>query len=117
MDSKTRTLIGQENMLVFIDDIQLGGGNRQKRIVLPGLIEKFIINIQLQHIAGFQPGIPVCSAAVELNALDADIFLRQRCWQQRDCFSQKTIQPLAGIIGANGKFLHIGFLNLCLRSP
>ena len=83
VDSQTRALIHQQNMLIFIDDIQLGGGNRQEGIVFPGLIEKLIVDIELEYIPCFEPCVPLRSGAVELDALDADVFLGQRRWQQR----------------------------------
>ena len=52
MHRKTRAFIDQQNVLVLIDDVQLGGGNRQVGVVLPGFIEKLVVDIKLQYVSG-----------------------------------------------------------------
>ena len=94
-------------MLIFINDIQFGCSDSKVGIVFPRLIEKLIIDIELKHISGFQTGIPVNALAVAFDALDADVFLRQRGRKQGDRLGQKTVQALAGIIGADGEFFHL----------
>ena len=84
VDRKTGPLIHQQDMLIFVDDIQLGSGNGQKSIILPRFIKKLIVDIELKHIPRLKPGVPLRSGAVEFDALDADIFLGQRCGQKRD---------------------------------
>ena len=69
MDRKARPLVHQQDVLVFVYDVQLGGCHRQVGIVLPGLVEEFVVDVQLQHIARFQTGIPVSPLAVSLDAL------------------------------------------------
>ena len=47
-----RPLVHQQNVLILVDDVQLGGGHRQIGVVLPGLIEKFVVDVQLQNVPG-----------------------------------------------------------------
>ena len=107
VDSQPRPLIRQQNVLVLVDDVQFGVGHGEEGVVLSGLVEKFVVDVKLQHIPGLQPGVPLHPGTVALDALDADVFLRQRGRQQRDGLRKKPIQPLPGIVGADGKFLHV----------
>ena len=45
VDSKPRPLVHQQNVLVLVDDVQLGGGYGEIGVVLPGLIEKFVVDV------------------------------------------------------------------------
>ena len=45
----------------------------QKQGIFPGLLKKFIVNIDLEHIAFRQPLIPLAPRAVALHQLDPDI--------------------------------------------
>jgi len=82
MDGKPRPLVHQEDVLVLVDNGKLGSRHGQVGVVLPGLVEELVIDIQLKDIALFQPGVPVGAGVVELDALDADILLGQRRRQQ-----------------------------------
>ena len=53
MDSKTRPFVHQQDVLILIDNVQLRGRNGQIGIILPGLVEKFIVDIKLEYIAFF----------------------------------------------------------------
>ena len=103
---QTRTLVYQQNVFILVDDVQLGGCHGEVGVVLPGLVEEFVIDIQLQHISRLQPGIPLRSCAVELDALDADVFLGQGGGEQGNGFGQKPVQPLACVVGTDGKLFH-----------
>ena len=107
MDRQTGSLVNQQDMLVFVNDVQFWGGHGQVSIVFPGLVKKFIIDVQLQHITGIQPGIPVNALAVAFDALQADIFLCQRGRQQGNRLREKAVQTLTGIILGNCKFFHL----------
>ena len=112
MDRKTGPLVHQEDVLVLIDDTELRGRHGQVGVVLTGLVEKLIIDIKLEHIALFQPGVPLRSCVVELDALDTDVFLGQRGGQQRHRLGQKTVQPLTGIVLFDFEFFHSVYLLL-----
>ena len=86
MDSQTGPLVDQKDMLVFIDDVQLGRSYSQIGIVLSGLIEKFVIDVQLKHIAYVQSGVPLDPFTVAFDPLQADIFLGKGSRQQGNGF-------------------------------
>ena len=52
MHRKTGALINQQNIFVLVDDVQPGGGHRQIGVILSGLVEEFVIDIQLQNVSG-----------------------------------------------------------------
>ena len=91
MHRKAGALVHKQNVFVLVDDVQIGIRHGEVGVVLPGLVKKLVVDIQLQDIALLQPGIPVDALAVALDALDADIFLRQRGRKQRDCLRKETI--------------------------
>ena len=99
---QSRPLVHQQNLVVLIHDVQLGGGHGEISIILPGLVEKFVVDIQLKHIAPFQSGVPLGSGTVELDALDTNILLCQRGREQGNGLGKKTIQPLTGIVMLDG---------------
>ena len=91
MHRKAGALVHKQNVFVLVDDVQLGICHGEVGVIFPGLVEKFVVDIQLQNVAFLQAGVPVNALAVALDALDADIFLRQRGRKQRDCLRKKTI--------------------------
>ena len=117
MHRKTWALVHQQDVLIFIYDIQFGCGNCQIGIVLPGFVEKLIIDVQLQHIARLQPHIPLCPAPIALDPLDTDIFLGQRCRKQRNSLGKKAVKPLPCIIISYSKFLHNAPIKYSYRFP
>ena len=91
MHRKAGALVHKQNVFVLVDDVQIRIRHGEVGVVLPGVVKKLVVDIQLQDIALLQPGVPVNALAVALDALDADIFLRQRGRKQRDCLRKKTI--------------------------
>ena len=83
--------VRQQDVFVLVDDAQLGIRHGEVGVVLPGLVKKLVVDIQLQDIALLQPGVPVDALAVALDALDADIFLRQGRRKQRNCLRKKAV--------------------------
>ena len=106
MDSLPGGLVDQQNLLVLIEQVQLRCSYRQIGVVLVGLVEEFVVDVELHQIAGLQPGIPGGGPAVDLAALAPEHFLRQRPRQGRAGLGQKAVHPLAGVVGANGEFPH-----------
>ena len=100
------TLIHQQNVLVLIDDVQLGSRHGQIGVILPGCIEKLIVDVQLQSIPRLQPGVPLGPGSVAFDPLQAYVFLGQGGRQQGHGLGKEPVQPLSGIIGPNRQFLH-----------
>ena len=51
----------------------------------------------MQHVALLQALIPLGPGTVALDALEANVFLKQRRGQQGQTFGHKAVQPLTGI--------------------
>ena len=51
MNCQAGTLIHKQNMIVFIDNVQLRCGDSQISIVFSGFVEEFVIDVQLQYIS------------------------------------------------------------------
>lgn len=108
MDRQTGPLVHQDDLVILIDDVQLRRRHGQVSIVLPGCIEKLVIDIELQNVADLQPVVPLAAASVALDALDADIFLGQGCRKKRYGLGKIPVQPLTGIVFFDGKLFHSG---------
>ena len=67
--------------------------------------QKFVVDVQIQHITDLQTRGDFRTLAVELDTLDADIFIQQRLRQIRKAFGQILIQTLIGVVFFN----HYGF--------
>ena len=106
VNGNARTLIHQQDVVILVDDGQLGNGYGEVGVVFPGLVEKFVIDIQLEHITLVQPGIPLHALAPQLDALDADIFLGQGGGEKGDGLGKETVQALACVVRSYDKFFH-----------
>ena len=60
----------------------------------------------MQRISGGQARIALGALAVELDALEADVFLRQRGREQGNGLGQKAVEPLPGVILGDREFFH-----------
>ena len=62
----------------------------------------------MQKIALGKARIALGALAVELHALEADVFLRERGGQERDGFGEEAVEPLARVIFRDLEFFHGG---------
>ena len=106
-----RPLVHQQQVFVLVDNVQLGLEHRQEGIFRGGNVEELVVDVELEHVALHQPVVPLGPLAVALDPLDADIFLCQGRREQGEGFAQPAVQPLARVVGADGKFPH-RFANL-----
>jgi len=106
VNHQTGPLVQQEDVFVLVENVQFGLEKGQEEVILPGLLEKFVVDIQLQHIAGLQPLIPLTALSVALDALDADVFLQQRDREQGHRLGKEAVQPLTCVIFSDGEFTH-----------
>ena len=86
MDGLAGLFIDEQNVFVLIDNIELRYVNREVGVFLLGGVKKLVVDIELDRIAEMEPRIAFCSLAVYLNALEADVFLKQRSGEQRNGF-------------------------------
>ena len=98
--------VHEQDVFVLIDDVELRRRHRQIGVGLGGLVEKLVVDIELQHIALLQARVALRAGVVALDTLEADILLRQRGGQQRNGLCQKAVEPLPGVIAADGQFFH-----------
>ena len=106
VDHQPRPFVDQEQVLILIEDVQLGLEHRQEGVLRGGGVEKLVVDVKLEQVPLGQTGVPLGPLAVELDPLDADVFLGQRGREKGEGFGQPPVQPLAGVIGAHGEFPH-----------
>jgi len=93
-------------VLILIDDPDVVGGIHKIERGL-GLFEKLIVNIKLHQIAwneflSFFGALPV-----DFDALDTNVFIKQRSGQARHGLGDKFVQTLSGIVLVDSKFPHL----------
>ena len=98
--------IQQEDVFVLVDDVQPGRADLEVRVFLARFFKKLVVDIELDGIARVQPRVAFGALAVELDALEADVFLQQRFRQKRHGFAHKTVETLARVVVPDGKLLH-----------
>ena len=98
--------VHKQDVFILIDDVELRCRHRQIGVGLGGLVEKLVVDIKMQHIALLQARVALRAGVVALDTLEADILLRQRGGQQRNGLGQKAVEPLPGVIAADGQFFH-----------
>ena len=86
MDGLPGLFVDEQNVFVLIDDVQFRCTDGEVSVFLLGRVEKFVVDVKLDRIAEMEPRIAFCSLAVYLNALEADVFLKQRSGEQRNGF-------------------------------
>ena len=86
VDGLSGLFVDEQNIFVLIDNIELRRVNREVGIFLLGGVKKLVVDVKLDRIAEMEPRIAFCSLAVYLNALEADVLLKQRSGEQRNGF-------------------------------
>ena len=62
----------------------------------------------MQQIALGEARVALGAFAVELHALEADVFLRQRGGQQGNGLGEEAVEPLARVVLCDLEFFHGG---------
>ena len=106
VDHQTGPLVRQQDVLILIEDVQLGLVEGQKGVLRGGLVEKLIVDIQLEHVPHIEAHVPLGALPVHLYPLEPDVLLGQRSGEQGQGLGQPAVQPLARVVLSDGKLLH-----------
>ena len=101
-----RLLVGEKNVFILVDDGETRRADLEIGVILSELLKKLVADIQLKNVSLAQTGIAPGAFAVELDALETDVFLQQRLRQQGNGFSDKSIEPLACVVAFDSKLFH-----------
>ena len=113
VDHHSRPLVHQQKVLVLVDDVKLGLEDREEGVLRGRGVEELVVDVELKHVPLHQPGVPLGPLAVDLYPLDADILLGQGGGEQGQGLAQPAVQPLPGVVGSDGEFLHGRASSLC----
>ena len=105
VDHHAGAFVQQQQIPVLIKDLQPGLDHPEKGVVRGGRVEKLVVDIELKHVPGLEPRVPLGGLPVEPHPLQPEIFLGQRGGEEGDRLVQPAVQPLAPVVGADGKFL------------
>lgn len=94
----TGGLIKQKNVFIFVNDAQLRRGNGQVNVLLAGRLKEFIVDIALEDVSLAELLFARGARTVYFDALQPDVFLRQRGGEQRDRLAEKAVEPLSGVV-------------------
>ena len=89
--------------LVLVDDADLRCDDGQIDVVLVRRVEELVVDVALDEIALAETLVPRGARAVDLDALDAHVLLRQRRGEQGDRLGEKAVEPLARVVFSDGK--------------
>ena len=106
VDQQAGALVHQEDVLVLIDDVQLGLEDGEEGVLRGGGVEELIVDVELEHIAHRQAGVPLGALSVELHPLEADVFLGQGSGEEGQGLAQPAVQTLPGVVFCHGKLSH-----------
>ena len=106
MAEKARPLGADQKVLVLVDDVQLGGEDREEGVVLPGSVEELVVDIELQQVARLEPVVPLGAFAVDLHPLEPDVLLGQGGGEEGQGLAQPAVKPLSGVVFSHGELSH-----------
>ncbi len=66
---KAGALVADDDVLVLVNDVQLGPEYRQEGVILGGSVKEFVVDVQLEKIPCVQPVVPLRPLAVDLYPL------------------------------------------------
>ena len=106
MDDHSGGLIKQHDVFILIDDMQPWVDDREVDVLLARRFKEFVVEVKLEPVALAQAVVALGAGSVDLDALEADVLLRQRGGQQGNGLEQKAVEPLVGVIFMDGKLSH-----------
>ena len=106
VDDHSGGLIKQQNVLILVKDVQLWICDGEVDVLLARRFKELVVEVKLEPVALAQAVVALGAGSVDLDALEADVLLRQRGGQQGNGLEQKAVEPLVGVIFLDGKLSH-----------
>ena len=111
-----RLFVHEQDVFVLIDDIEPGGRDLAPGIFLPRRFKKLVREIDAHRVALGEARLALCRAAVDLYILFPQRLLQQRFRDKRRRLAHEPVEPLPGVVPADGKFLHCPSASVSSRS-
>ena len=99
-------LVEQQNVLILVKDVQLWICDGEVDVLLARRFKELVVEVKLEPVALAQAVVALGAGSVDLDALEADVLLRQRGGQQGNGLEQKAVEPLISVIFLDGKLSH-----------
>ena len=106
VNDKPGWLVEQQNVLILVKDVQLWICDGEGDILLARRFYELVVEVMLEPLGLAQAVVSLGAGSVDLDALEADVLLRQRGGQQGNGLEQKAVEPLVGVIFMDGKLSH-----------
>ena len=106
VDDHSGGLIKQHDVFILIDDMQPWVDDREIDVLLARRFKELVVEVKLEPVALAQAVVALSAGSVDLDALEADVLLRQRGGQQGNGLAEKAVEPLIGVIFLDGKLSH-----------
>ena len=84
----------------------LGVDDREVDVLLARRFKELVVEVKLEPVALAQAVVALGAGSVDLDALEADVLLRQRGGQQGNGLEQKAVEPLVSVIFMDGELSH-----------
>ena len=75
-------LVEQQNVLILVKDVQLWICDGEVDVLLARRFKELVVEVKLEPVALAQAVVALGAGSVDLDALEADVLLRQRGGQQ-----------------------------------
>ena len=106
VDDHSGGLIKQHDVFILIDDMQPWVDDREIDVLLARRFKELVVEVKLEPVALAQTAVSFGAGSVDLDALEADVLLRQRGGQQGNGLAEKAVEPLIGVIFMDGELSH-----------
>ena len=106
---KSDFFVEQHYILVFVDDREIRRSVHEIVSVEP-LLEKFVVYVHIHFVALFKARGYFAPFAVELYALESDVFVHQRIWKIRNGLFYEFVNALIGVVFPYSKTFQLPFL-------
>ena len=109
MRKKSDFFVEQHYILVFVDDREIRRSVHEIVSVEP-LLEKFVVYVHIHFVALFKARGYFAPFAVELYALESDVFVHQRIRKIRNGLFYEFVNALIGVVFPYSKTFQLPFL-------
>ena len=109
MRKKSDFFVEQHYIFVFVDDCKISRSVHKIVFVEP-LLKKFIVYVHIHFVALFKARGYFAPFAVELYALESDVFVHQRIRKIRNGLFYEFVNALIGVVFPYSKTFQLPFL-------
>ena len=98
MDDHAGRFVRKQDVLILVNDAQLRRLDAAEGLFLARRFKILVVEIELHVVALAQTVGGLGALAVDLDALETEVFVHHAAGQERHCLFQEFIQPLPAVV-------------------